>query len=452
MIEDEAFDFGKYRVNEEIINPQQIAIKENTSEEPFSFDKYKVKEPRTKLQEFGRHVARTGSRAAEAILGFPGDIVGFTKYLGESLPEIPNSFKKEPNFIQRAGRKVLESVPNSEDLKKFSSYITDGFTDPQGAAEELGDEVSSLATVLINPSKAVQSFPKFLKTLGTSFAKAGAVKGAGEGAKKLGATEGQQNAVELGTLFLTGLLGKKTADKFISQKYEKARSKIPKGTVLDTTDLYFSLENVEKELAKGLSTPTKDKVKESLKELKGKSSTGLMEADELVQSVHDINEIMNSKKLFDELNTSERKLLKFRYDLVKDEAHKEISKYGKTNPEFYKEWTEANNGYGAIASSKKVGNWLQSKVGTLPKHLAGSLALDVFLGHPAAIPTTLGGYGLLKTGEFLTRIVKDPKLTNHYMKVILEGTNENLPGVIKHLDALDKEAKKINSLRDQQSK
>jgi hypothetical protein len=442
-VEEETFDFSQYRVNDVETESIPSQVTDNEESEPFDFNAYKVKEPPTLKQEIGRHVTRTGARIGETILGFPGDVVKFTKSLSEALPKPPSFLQKEPNLIQKAGKKALESVPGSEDLKKVSSYLTSGFTDPQGALEELGDEVTSLATILVEPAKAVESFPKFLGTIGKAFGKSAAVKGAGEGSKKLGATEGQQQAVELGTLFMTGLLGKKTADKFISEKYEKAKSLIPKGTLLDTTDMYFALEEAESKLSKGLSTPTKDKVRQSLDELKAKASGGLMEAEEVIQSVHDINEIMNSKKLFDELNTSERRLLKSRFDLVKDELHQEVAKYGKTNPEFYKEWTEANKGYGAIASSKKVGNWFESKIGKLPKHLVGSLAIDLFLGHPAAIPATIGSYSFLKTGELLTRIVKDPKLTEHYMKVLLEAGNENLPGAIKHLNALDKAAKTI---------
>jgi hypothetical protein len=177
--------------------------------------------------------------------------------------------------------------------------------------------------------------------------------------------------------------------------------------------------------------------------LKTKASAGLMETEEIVQSYHDINEIMSSKKLFDDLNSGERRLLKHRMDLVKDELRSEIEKYGKANPEFYKTWTQANEAYGAIASSKKVSNWLESKIGSLPKHLAGSIAIDIFLGHPLTAVGAFGTYGLIKTGELIAKISKSPKLREHYMKVLFEAGNENLPGVVKHLEVLNTAAKAI---------
>lgn len=450
---EEYFDFSKYAVkstpNIQSYQPDQVqdtqnniftseGLKEDIETESFNFDKYKIKQPPSMFDEFKRHAARTGSRVAESIIGFPGDFVGFVKYLSDKIPESPSFLKREPTFVQRYASKALEALPKSEELKEFSSYLTSGFTDPQSAKEELGDDITSLATVMINPSKAASSFPKFLKNIGSSILKSSAVKGSGQAAKALGATDDIQSKVELGTLFLTGLMGGKTADKFINEKYNKARSLIPKGYMINTSKLEKDLINLYSKLSRGISTPTKDEVKKAIDELRSKASKGTMEIDELVESVHNINERMNSKKLFDELNTSERKLLKNRYDLFKNEVNKEIAKYGQYNPDFYKEWKGANEGFATIAQSKKVSNFLQSKFGKIPKHLAGSVALDLFLGHPASIIPVSGGYTAVKAGELLYRIMKSPTLRDHYIKVLIEAGNENLTGAIKHINAIDK--------------
>jgi hypothetical protein len=447
------FDLSKYETkgttNTQPIQSENIS----NSDQPFDFDKYKVKEPPTKLQETGRHIARTASRVGETVLGFPGDIVGLINALGENLPSLPKGLQPTPNFIQRAGKSALESLPTSQDLKEFSSKITQGFTDPQGAAEELGDEITSLGTMLLSPAKAVKSFPSFLKNIGVAVSKAIGVKSAGKVAESLGADEQGKQAAELGTLFLTGLVSQKTADKFIGEQYQKARSQIPPGTMVNTSNLANNLTAVETQLARGISTPTKDEVRRSLSELKGKASGGAMEMDELVESFHNINERMNSKKLFDELNTTERKLLKNRYDLVKDEVRKEISQYAQYNPEFYKTWKGANQGFTTIAESKKLRNFLQSKLGKIPHHLAGSIALDLFLKTPVSTIGVATGYSAVKAGEIMTRIAKSPTLRKHYLEVIKEASKENLPGVIKNLDILDKAMKdRHNTHRDQNKK
>jgi len=443
-----AFDFSRYYVQEDennTISPNKPPLQEINASAPFDFSKFYVKEEPTRNQEILRNVARTGSRIVESTLGFPGDVVGMVQQLNEIAPKPPSFLKQEPSFIEKGIKKGLEALPKSSELKDFSSWLTSGYTDPQGPGEELSDEAASLAGVLINPVKAIKSVPAFLKQIGSAFGKATAVKGAGKGAELLGADESTKNKIELGTLFLSGFLGKKTADKFISQKYEKARSLIPEGTIIYTHDLTHSLGEVEKELAKGLSTATKDEVRKTLSELKTKASTGVMEAEELVESFHNINEKMNAKKLFDDLSSSERKLLKRRYDLVKDEVEKEIGSYGKHNTEFYKTWKEANDGYSAIAKSKKVSDFIQSKAGKLPKHLAASVALDLFLKTPIATLGVGGVYSLVKVSELLYRISRSPTLRDHYLKLVMEASNENLPGVIKHLNALDKATPKKDS-------
>jgi len=380
-----------------------------------------------------RHGTRIGSRVGETVIGFPGDIVNFSKYISEKLPDSPEALKeKEPNFVKRAGRRALEWLPTSSELKDMSSYLTSGFTDPQGVMEEFGDEVASMATSLLIPSKDPTKFKSFLKALGT----ATAAKGSSGTLKALGAGETAQNTAEIGTLLLTGLMGKKTADAFVADKYKTARGKIPAGTMVNTNKFAGELSRLEQELAKGVSTNTKDAVKSATAELRAKASGGAMPMDEIVESYHNINERLSSKKLFDELNTTERKALKHRYDKLKDIIRGQISEYGKSNPDFFNEWTEANAAFKTIADSKKVSNFLQSKLGRIPKYLSGSLAYELFTGHPVAAAGLAGAAAPVKMGELLYRISKDPSLRKHYLNVIKEAGNENLPAVIKSLSAI----------------
>lgn len=434
-----AFDFSKYRA-QSTEQPMAPSQPQPQQAQAFDFSKYQIKQEPTKMQEVGRHVTRTGARAAETILGLPGDFVNFAKFVSESLPEVPKVLQREPNFVQKAGKKAIEALPTSTDLKQASSKLTGGYTDPQGPIEEAGDQITSLASALVNPSKAMAGFGSLVKNLGASVLKASAVKGAGKGSELLGADESTKNKVELGTLFLTGLINGKTADAYVSKKYDKASSMIPKGTMVDTKALADSLDKVDTVLAKGISTNTKNEVRGALNELKAKASGGAMEMEEVVQSFRDINERINSKKLFDELKTSERKLLKSRYDLVKKEVGSEIGKYGQSNPEFFKEWKGANEGFATIERSKTVSNWLGSKKQFIPHHLVGSVALDLFLGHPYAIAGTAVTGASIKALELLYRISNSPTLRDHYRKAIMEATNENMRGFIKNVEFIDKEA------------
>ncbi len=441
------FDLNKYLVQDK--TPQEEPqTQASASSQPLELDKYIVPEEATTFDNFKRHAARTGSRVGETIAGFPGDFVKFVQFMADKLPHVPTG---KPNALQELGKKGLEKLPTSEDIKQFSEQYTKGYTKAQGKGEEIGDEVASLATALMIPARDPRKFTSFLGALGKNIpgavTKAAAVKGAGEGAEMLGAGPKTKAATELGMLFLTGMVGGKTADKFVSEKYSKARSLIPEGDIVGTNKLINGLDSVEKELSRGVSTATKNEVLTPLREIRNKASGGGMLADELVESFHNLNEKMTSKKLFDELGKSEQKLLKHRYDMLKSEVTGTLKDYGKRNPEFFKEWSEANQGYATIAQSKKVSNFI-SKHRRTPSHIATAVGVELLFGQPQLAAVTAaaagGAYGAVKSGELLYRVMKSPVLRKHYLDVIENATKENVGGTVKSLNALEKELQSLD--------
>ncbi len=427
----EIFNFDQY-VSTDPVHDEgvSIPIQETQVDESFSFDTY-LEDRDSQKSDIPRHIARTASRAGETILGFPGDLTSLVLSMGEKI-QAPTP-EEELTFVQKGASKLVRSIPTSEDIKEFSSFLTEGFTDPQSAQEEFGDEITSLATSLIVPAKNPTKFKTMAKGIGQAIA----AKSASTGVEKLGGGAKSQAAAEVGTLFLTSLAGKKFADKFVAEQFADARGKVPRDVIVDTKQLDKSLAKVESELSRGIPTATKTEVQGAISELRAKSATGAMEADELIQAYTDLNERISSKNLFDDLNTSNRKRLSFRYNQVKSVVSKEIAKYGKTNPEFYDQWKEANAAYATIEQSKKVSNFLESKIGKLPKFLQHSVAVELLLGHPVAAAGTVGAAGAVKTGELLARISGSKALRKHYINVIMEAQNENFPAVIKSLNALD---------------
>ncbi len=452
-----AFDWSQFEeVGEEDVIPE---ISDAAPPETLDWEQFEELEPeKSPLQqtgkEIGRFAARTASRIGETVVGLPGDIIQLERsvrrniqdQLSKIIPEMPEFIKEDPvrKLIQKSPD-LLGKLPTSEELKQFSSDLTNQFTDPQGTLEEFGDEIVSLGTSLLMPAGIPKKISTVLKALG----KATLAKGARKGAELYGAGEGLQTATEIGTLFLTGMIGKPIANAFVSDKYEKARRAIPKGTMVNTGKLSQDLKKVDAELAKGIKTNTKSEVRSALQELESKASGGSMEVEEVVQSYHDLNERMSSKKLFDELGTSERRRLKSRYDLVKKEVGKNLKEYGKHNPEFLKEWQEANQAYGTIEQSKKVSNWLSSKANKIPRHLVGAAAFEIFTGKPVIAAEILGAGGLaasgVKTGEILYRIANSPSLRKHYLDVIESITKENLPATIRSLEKLNRGLEKEES-------
>ena len=419
---------------EGLVAPEEAqASVEESQQEPIDWSQYLSEESQTPFQKFQRHAARTGSRVAETIVGLPGDIIQLAKFVSEKLPEPPEFLKREPSFLQKAGKKALESIPTSQDLKEISQELTKGYTAPQDEKEAFADDIVSLATSLALPTKN----PTKIKNVLSSVGKAVLAKTAGKGAEALGAEEGGQFAAEMGTLFLLGLKGAKSANKYVSEMYNDATEKIPKGTIVPTNKLTSKLTSVRNELEKGISTATKKEVLSAVSDLEKKSLRGHLEAEELVESFHNINEKMNAKKLFDEMGAGERKLLKHRYDLLKDAVRDDIKEYGKFNPSFYDQWEKANEAYATIKKSKTVSSYLESKLGKLPKHLATGIAVEIFLGYPKAAAATAGAAGAVKAGELLYRIASSKTLAKHYGGVIKAATDQNLPALINELNKLE---------------
>jgi len=458
MIPDEntnTFDFDKFLVKADeeapFLEPQ---IDTSTiPDEPFSFDKYVAKEPASTLEQVGdvaaRGVARLGSRVGETVLGFPGDFRDFSVAVGDWLDDhvpVPEFLKgkDEKNFAQKFSQTMLDKLPTSAELKEKSSEITGGFTDPQGVIEEFGDDVFEFAALLYGdkskaPAKASKIVSNFTKALG----KATIAKGSGEIANIYGAGPGQKLAAEMGALGLMSFVNAKMADKFVSDKFTNARKLIPKGSMADTKQMTRELSALEGELSKGISTPTKNEVKQAVSEMKSKVSGGAYPAEEIVDMMHDLNERMTSKKLFDELGKSGQKQLKFRYNKAKNVVGKEIANIGKQNPEFIKEWSEGMEGFAAIQNSKKATRTIEKLLPKLPQHVLLGVGVEaLLLQNPKAAVGLGAGFATLKSAELLNRVMSSPALRKHYLNVIEAATKENAALTAKGIATLDRELKK----------
>ena len=432
-------DWSKYLIEEDQhVSSEPAPLqseKPQESEKQIDWSKYLDEGSKFQIPEPIRHVARTGARIVETLAGLPGDTIQFAKMVLESLPETPKFLKEDPNYLQKKGQELLESLPTSEDLKAFSSEMTQGFTDPQNAEEEFGDEIFSLGTAVLTGMKDPTKFKSLMKALGLSTA----AKTTGKGIELYGGGKTTQASGEIGLLMIASLFTRRYADAFVRSKYQRARASIPQGTMLPTAALISDLNILEIDLRKGLpsTSVTKPPVLNSISELKNKISGGAAPAEEIVESYHDINEKLNSKKLFDELNTSERKKLRSRYDLLKGKIDSTLNSYGQQNPAFYKEWKEANEAYSVLAKSKSTKEFILSNMKSIPGHVMTGMAIKMFMGLPAL--TSVGaGFAVYQTGKMLSRIAQSPSLRHYYLEVLNAAQKENAPQMIKNLSKLEK--------------
>lgn len=439
----EQFDKSKYLVNSS--KPQSASlITSEPGKEQFDPNQFIVREP-SRLDEPIRHIARTASRIGETVAGFPGDFVKFVKFISEKLPSGPEFLKQKPTFVQEAGKKIIESLPGSEDIKKFSQNITKGYTAPQDEKEQFADDIVSLGTALAIPAKNPKSFIELGKTVAKSLGFATVAKGVGKGVELLGGEKGYQLAAELGTLMLGSFIKPGAVNQYISNLYSEARSQIPKGTMVSTRKLTSDLANVKNELKRGTSTPSKDAVIKQLEEVEKKAAGGAMELDDLAESFHSINENLTAKKLWDELGTSQKKITRTRFDKLRNAIRDTIN--DNPVPGFTEKWNAANEGLNMFYNSKRVGQYIQDNIKHFPAYLAGTLAVELFTGYPKTAAATLGAAGLVKSGEVMAQIARSKTLRKHYGSVMESALKENLPATVNNLKILNQELAKKDVLK-----
>ena len=110
------------------------------------------------------------------------------------------------------------------------------------------------------------------------------------------------------------------------------------------------------------------------------------------------------------------------------------NKYGQKNPKFGKACKDAEEGYGALAQSQIIGNFLK-RHGKTPKSL-----LLYPLVHAFPVPSlgsAVGAAGLYKGGQLGYRLAKSSALRTHYKNVLKEASKQNAAGMNRALKKLD---------------
>ncbi|MFP3859220.1 MAG: hypothetical protein ACLFUW_00210 [Bacteroidales bacterium] len=372
-----------------------------------------------------RHIIRSLSRAGESIVGLPGDLASMVQGLGiKGLEKVSG---KDLSKVKKATDVFLP--PTSKEIYDLSYKIFGEKINPQNEKEKFADDVISDLAVLALPVKG--KIP-FARSIGTALA--GNITK--ETAKALGVGETGQELTKLGTFFLSGLIGRGGVKKYWNENYKKANEAIPDGAKVSSFGMERKIDKVERTLKKGIETPSKKFVLSPLKEIRSKIKTGEVKVDELVQMKKDLNEIRG--KLYSELPGKQS--IKYAQGKINDVAEiidSTLENYGKTNPSFLKPYKNANEAYAGFQQSRKVGNWMKRN---LPfKNMSkGSFLILEAIFKPAALGATVPAYGVLKSGELLARIGKNPSLRNHYLNIIKAAANENKGGLLRHLSKLEK--------------
>ena len=378
----------------------------------------KQQEPESTGEATLRHTVRSGTRVGEALLGMPGEIA----QLGNMLPEPPKIFQREPNFIQKKGKELIEKLPTSKSLREFTKSYFGDYTEPQNELEQMGDEFVQDVTRMITPGGKIKK-ALYIATGGMV---------AKKGMEKLGFSEEAQDIGKLGTMFTMSMINPKGVQNFYEQKYSDARRSLP-NVELNAKNLEGTLNSLEKKLNQGItSEPTTRRVLNVVEDLKGKIKNGKINSQELWTSKKAINKIAGDPELFEFAEHYFPKITK-RMNYI-------LKKSPELPKEFKAALKEGDQAYGSLHQSKKASRFL----GKLHpgKSIAGILAGTAIHAPeylPAAAGAVIGTQGLIKGYEMIKRVNSNPTMRKYYLNMLKAASEENAVNALHYMRKLEKE-------------
>jgi hypothetical protein len=433
------FDWNQYQP----VEPQAPAPQQG-----FDWNSYApVEKKQSVLQEIGRHAARTTTRVLENIAGSTGDVANIASLPARGIKKAIETVKgkelpEELDVSRIMDRAFPLGLPTTGRVKESVKQVSKGKLEPEGKIEELGDELTNdITSLLISPSKT-----GLLKTLGVT---AGSIA-AKEGVKIFGGSETAQDATKAGSLVLLSALNPRGASKYVSNLYKEAKATLPTGATTDARNLSRELTIFKNDLQKGLGkgVTSKSKSLSAVKEIQNKIRNNNIRVDELTEFKTDLNQLRSGLYQEFQLDKSGRKAAKHHLDSLSSQIDRSLDQYGRTNPQWEKLYRDANEGYGAIASSKKASNWIHKTFipSVASKGVTGLAGLASLIWKPITIPAAAAGYAALKTSELLVQITKSPALQKYYAKAIEGSLKQNSRVVSENLTKMDAYLKKHQSI------
>lgn len=395
--------------------------------------------PKEKPKKFeeARHVARSAARAIETVAGYVGDIsetparlakYAIEKVSGKNYPEVEEAFNIAKAITSPS------RLPTSDEIREQTKKIGEGYLEPKSEGEELSDQLVSDFSSLAIPVKG--KIP-FLRSLGIALGSNLAEKGA----EALGAGEEGKTATKIGSAFLLSAFKPNGAKKYADNLYADAKKLVPDGATVPANNLIKESIALKKQLKTGGSASYKTPALTKVEELQKKIKNGRIPVNELTEFKIDINKARSGLYGDLTLDKSGRAIAKRNLDAAAKIVDNGLKEYGHANPAWEKAYRPANEVYGAIEQSKKVGNSIQRIIKQYPHSSGAILAAELFLA-PKTIPIAVGGLGALKAGELVARIAKSKTLQKYYTEVVNAALKDDSALMIKYLNKLDAGLKK----------
>lgn len=432
----DGLDFEEYNPNIKTNNQSiQDTQKQDDIFEGLDFQEYQPAQEEGIGGKIKRGAARTIPRVVETLAGLPGDVTNLIKgAVTSGLGLVVGDERAQK--ARETSESIMQSIPGfnlpgSQDIREnVTQKLTGDYLEPQTEYEELYDNVVSDIAALAIPIKG--KIP-FVRSIGTALlANLGA-----QGVKELGGGEKTQIATKLGTILLTGMLGRGGAKSYVSKLHDEANALIPSGETVEAGKLITDIDKMNAVLRKGGVTPSKTPVLNLSRQLikKIQLSDGELPVDELPAFRRSINELRFDRNLSPKT--------KFYLDRFDDVVSNELMDYGKENPAFLAKYKEANLGTAGLAQSNRIARAISKKVDVSKLSPETALLFGLHVVPSGAwLPIGIGA-SAAKGAQILNRFTRNNTLQKYYLNSIKASLKGNTADIIRNVEGLDRELKKI---------
>jgi hypothetical protein len=393
-------------------------------------------EPEYGYKEFGkdvqRNIVRQGSNIATRAIGLPGDILSLVnEYIAK--PVAKHVFGQEPAEYEDTF--LGKAIPTTETHRKGVEGATGEYLKPKNKIEEFADDIIEDTALLMVPGGKAAKVRKGAAKILVPLSKSVGANIASKVAEDQGGSEEAGQYVKMGSLFVLSMLDQKSAAAQLGDLYKSAESKLPKGAKIPANKLNNNLTSLENQVTKGRPVsnlaPSEKFVIDEIEKIKNLTSSGSIDIEKAWAQKRSLNENL-SKHVYETADKGASKRAKNLAKVLNKDLNEVLKDYGHTNPEFYKDFKSADEGFGVLARSNFASRFIEKNIKSSPithglLHLFGSPIGGAVSG--AVLP-----YQGFKLGY---RISKSKTLRNIYNKALQSAIKEDAGAFNKYLNELD---------------
>lgn len=387
-------------------------------------------EPSSSKELFHRLPAQAASRVASSVVGLPGDVASIlNEYVAGPISKAITG--KEPLKYEETylGKALPTSYTHQKSLEEGIPYLK-----PKNKLEKFVGDVASDTASLMIPGKVLTKGMPLLKTSGLkNFSTALGANLFGEAVQDLTGDEKKAAYAKMGSLFSLSLLNKPSAAKMVGDLYKNAESKIPKGAKTSASSLETSLNSLKDRVLSGRKetalAPSERFVVDEANKVLSMIEEGKIGVSTAWAAKRSLNE--NLRGIFQSIPEKEgRNRAKTLTVQINRDLGKTIKDYGRENPEFYKNFSSADEAFSTLSKSNYISNFISSNI----KH---SLVTHGLLHALGVGGTATGAVIPYQAAKIMHRIIKSPTLRKYYSSVLKAASQEDVASFNRELQKLD---------------